>query len=92
MLSKMVMPWTTLQASPFCVVDSVSEPWGVYDAESQFDSFLLNANGVFQDVHCLVDPFYRRTQHRCNVTEATQATVSHTQHRQWQHHILAAEK
>lgn len=48
--------------SPFCVVDGVSEPWRVYDGQPQFDSFLLNANGVFDDGDCSTDPLCKRTQ------------------------------
>lgn len=48
--------------SPFCVVDGISEPWRVYDGEPQFDSFLLNANGVFDDGDCSTDPLCKRTQ------------------------------
>lgn len=49
------------QTSPLCVVDGVSEAWCVYDAESQFDTFLLNANGVIEDAHCFIDPLCRHT-------------------------------
>lgn len=51
--------------SPFCVVDGVSEPRRVYDGEPQSDSFLLNANCVFDDVHCLIDPLCRHTHMQC---------------------------
>lgn len=55
-----------LMTSPLCVVDGISEPWCVYDGEPQFDSFLLNANGVFDDVDCLIDPFCRHTHVQSN--------------------------
>lgn len=44
------------EPSPFCVVDGVSEPRRVYDGEPQFDPFLLDADRVFDDVDCLMDP------------------------------------
>lgn len=43
--------------APFCVIDCVSEPWRVYDGEPQSDSFLLDADCVFDDVDCLFDLF-----------------------------------
>lgn len=42
---------------PFCVVECVSEPRCVDDGEPQFDSFLLDADCVFDDVDSLVDSF-----------------------------------
>lgn len=47
--------------SPFCVVDGVSKPWCVYDGEPQFDSFLLDADCVFDDVNRLIDPICKHT-------------------------------
>lgn len=55
-----------LMTSPFCVVDSVSEPRCVYDGEPQFDSFLLDANCVFDDVDCLIDPVCRHIHVKSN--------------------------
>lgn len=42
---------------PFCVVDGVSEARRVDDGEPQLDSFLLDADRVFDDVDGLVDLF-----------------------------------
>lgn len=42
---------------PSGVVDRVSEARCVYDGEPQFDSFLLDADCVFDNVHSLVDSF-----------------------------------
>lgn len=52
--------------SPFCVVDRVSEPRCVYDGEPHFDSFLLDANCVFDDVDCLIDPVCRHIHVQSN--------------------------
>lgn len=54
----------TPMTSPFCVVDSVSEPRCVYDGEPHFDSFLFDADGVFDDVDRLINPFCGHMQVR----------------------------
>lgn len=57
-----------LMSSPCCVVDSISKPWRVYNGEPQFDSFLLDADGVLDNVDRLTDPFciYVPGKQRCH--------------------------
>lgn len=50
-------------SSPPRVVDGVSEPGCVYDGEPQFDSFLLDADSVFDDADGLIDSLYEGDTH-----------------------------
>lgn len=47
--------WDIWMGPPFCVVYCVSKPRRVYDVQPQSDSFLLNADCVFDDVDRLAD-------------------------------------
>lgn len=58
----------TSMSSPPRVVDGVSEPRRVYDGEPQFDSFLLDADRVFDDADGLIDSFCGGTR-TCTVIQ-----------------------
>lgn len=40
---------------PLCIIDSVSKTWCVYNGQFQLDTLLLNVNGVFDDLHSLIN-------------------------------------
>lgn len=51
----MPLPAQTEEASPFAVVDGVSEPGGVHDGQLQLHALLLDVHRVLGDLHRLAD-------------------------------------
>lgn len=51
----MSFPAQTEEASPFAVVDGVSEPGGVHDGQLQLHALLLDVHRVLGDFHRLAD-------------------------------------